>query len=479
MDKHTEIIAFIKKCQKDWNIPGISVAVVKDGEVFFSEGIGYRDVDNKLEINPDTIMPIASSTKTFATTVISMLVDEGLIDWDAKVRDYIPEFSLMDEYASNHTTPRDLACHRTGLPRHDLMMYKVDLPIAELVRRIRYLEPNMEFRSAMQYQNQMFMTLGYLIEKVTGMVWTEVVYEKIFKPLGMDRSNFTITDSLKDSNYCKGYMKDEETVKNLPLANCDGAGTAGAINSTLNDMIKYLKFHLNRGKVGNIQLVSEENLKEIHTPQMVVRDFMPWEFKEIDFASYGLGWFVESYRGHRLNHHGGTITGFQNNLSFMPEEGLGVIVFTNLNMNLAQEAINYGIYDIMLDLERIDWSSRYLEAFKKMMDASAGQQSSGEGEKIKKEKKPMTCSLEEYVGIYEDEGYGVLEIKLEGNELKACYNTMIWPCEHNTADIFTLKLEEFETEVFARFHLDLNGDINSFEAGITFRPDKGIIFKKK
>lgn len=477
MDKCMEIRAFIEKCQKDWNVPGVAVAVIKDGEVCFSECTGYRDVENQLELNADTIIPIASSTKTFTTTVLAALVDEGLLNWDTKIRDYIPEFALMDEYASNHTTPRDLACHRTGLPRHDLMMYKADLSLAELIRRIRFLEPNMEFRSAMQYQNQMFMTLGYLIEKITGKVWTEVVKEKIFIPLGMDRSNFTITDSLKDLNYCKGYIRDKDSVNELPLANCDSVGTAGAINSTLNDMIKYLKFHMNKGKVGDIQLISEKSLAEIHTPQVVVRDFAPWEFKEVDFFCYGLGWFLESYRGHRLAHHGGTITGFQNNLSFMPNDGIGVLVFTNLNRNLTQEAINYAVYDILLDMERIDWNKRYLNELGKYLGTDDEQQ--GNTEEHKKKKKPMTCSLDEYEGTYEDKGYGTLEIKIDGNELYAYYNTMVLPLVHRTADVFLLQLPDFEFEVFARFHTDLNGDINIFEAGLDLKPDKGILFKKK
>lgn len=474
MDKKNKITKIINECKESWNIPGIAVAVLKDGEVFYKNCVGYRDVENKLELNCDTIMPIASSTKPFASSLTAMLVDEGKVDWDQPIRNYVPEFYLKDEYAANHATPRDLLCHRTGLPRHDLMMYNTEMPLEELVNRIKYLEPNKEFRQCMQYQNQMFMTIGYLIEKVTGKKWTEIVKEKIFDSLDMSRSNCTINDTLRDDNYSKAYNKDEEGIKEIPLANCDAAGTAGTINSTLNDMIKWLLLHLNNGQFKGKQIISNKNIKETHTPQVVMNGFKPFGSGEVDFESYCLAWFAESYRGYRHLHHGGTIDGFQINVSFMPKENLGVIVFTNLNRNWAFEAINYAIYDIMLDLEEIDWNKRLLDIYEEMMaamSANTGDSEELSDNQIETKSMPLTHQLEAYTGIYEDSGYGRLEIKLEINQLVMYYNNFILPMTHNTYNSFTIKDNVLNFETFAKFNLDIQGKINSVDVGFAVLDD--------
>ncbi|MEW5901563.1 MAG: serine hydrolase domain-containing protein, partial [Acidobacteriota bacterium] len=181
----------------EWKVPGMAVAIVKDGQVILAEGYGLKDVKNNLKVTPQTIFAIGSSSKAFTATAMGILTDDGKLDWDKPVREYLPSFKLWDLFASERMTPRDLVCHRSGLPRHDVMWYNSPLSRKELFDRIQYLKPNKDFRANFQYQNLMFMTAGYLVGQLSGSTWEEFTKKKIFEPLGMNDSNFSVEESKK------------------------------------------------------------------------------------------------------------------------------------------------------------------------------------------------------------------------------------------------------------------------------------------
>jgi CubicO group peptidase (beta-lactamase class C family) len=424
---------FITSVMEEWKVPGLAIAVAKDGEVVFSEGFGYRDVDEELPVTSRTLFAIGSISKSFTVTVLGMLEDEGLLDWDEPVRTYLPDFRLHDEVASERMTPRDLVTHRSGLPRHDGLWYGSDLTRREMYERLRYLEPNRDFRAVFQYQNLMFMTAGYLAGQLAGKTWEGLVRARIFEPLGMSRSNFSVDESQRSDDFAYPYVKVEEDVRQVDFRNLDEIGPAGSINSSVAEMIRYVQFHIDQGTHGDEQLLSEGNAAQMQTPQMVIPGGI--EYDELGHTSYGMGFFVTTYRGHKLVHHGGGIDGFISLLSFMPRERLGMIVLTNLSgNNPVPTIVTRGVYDRLLGLEPVDWAGRVKEAQAKAEEA----EEEGEGEErgLRVEGTSPSHALADFAGTYEHPGYGRITVESDGDQLEGTFNGVSSVLEHFHYDVF-------------------------------------------
>src|SRR5580658_7512111 len=228
--------AFANQELRDWKCDGFAIAIVQDGKVILSKGYGLRDVKKNLPVTEKTLFAIGSATKSFTVTSLGVLVDQGKLDWDKPVRDYLPDFRLWDQFATERMTPRDLVTHRSGLPRHDLMWYNSPFTRQELFDRLRYLEPNKDFRTNFQYQNLMFMTAGYLAGHVAGMPWEDHVRRVIFEPLGMSSTNFSVNDMQKSADHSQPYTVVKEQIREMPFRNIDTIGPAGSINSNVEDM---------------------------------------------------------------------------------------------------------------------------------------------------------------------------------------------------------------------------------------------------
>src|SRR5260370_29996546 len=282
---------FVRGIMQDWKIPGLAISVVKDGEVIFFQGFGKRDVDGGLEVTPQTLFPIASCTKAFTTMCLAILADEGKLDWDTPVKHYLPAFKLYDLFASEHMTPRDLVTHRSGLPRHDLIWYNSSSTRQELFDRLQYLEPNKDFRAVLQYQNLMYMAAGYLVGQIAGQSWEDFVQQRIFDRLGMSSSLFSTSAAQETTDFSFPYKEEKDEVKKIPFYEGQwSVAPAGAIVSNIADMTEWVLLHLNKGKHKGTQMVSENQVSQMHAPQMVAPVTFP--FAEIPIASYGLGWLV-------------------------------------------------------------------------------------------------------------------------------------------------------------------------------------------
>ncbi len=471
--------AYVQKVMSDWKVPGAAIVIVKDGKVVLSKGYGLRDVKNNLPVTEQTLFPIASITKSFTVATLGTLASEGKLDWDKPVREYLPDFRLSDDVLTARVTPRDLVTHRTGLPRHDATWYRSDLTREDMYSRLRYLEPNRDLRREFQYNNLMFMTAGYMAGKLAGSTWEDAVSTRIFKPLGMTSSNFDFGASFKSAaDVAHPYRKDDnEVAHEAPIYPGDPAlGPAGAIVSNLSDMTQYLLMYLNHGKHGDQQIISQADIRQMTTPQMVIRssDVDP----EIGYANYGMGLFVTTYRGHKYVQHGGNLDGFSLLISFLPDDNIGSVILLNMEASSLREVLSYNINDRMLGLDQVDWSKRELDrylAFKKASDEARDK-----NYVPRREHTQFSHPIEEYVGEYSNPAYGIVAVDRSGErDLKITFHTMqstaehwhydVWRVPHNPLDLLQ------ETEVM--FNTDWEGNIASLSS--SFEPSvRDIVFTR-
>jgi CubicO group peptidase (beta-lactamase class C family) len=429
---------FVIQAMKDWKVPGLAVVIVQDGKIIWSKGYGFRDVKNQLLVTPKTLFAIGSITKSFTVASLARLVDEGKLDWDKPVREYMPSFTMYDEVASGHMTPRDMVTHRSGLPRHDALWYNSELTRAQMVERLRYLELSKDFRSTYQYNNLMFVTAGYLASQVSGMPWEELVRQRILAPLGMRSSNFAVADSQKSPDFALPYKVaregSSEEVKQVPFRVIDAIGPVGSINSTAEDMAQYLLMYLNKGKHDETQVLSESNVTQMATPQIVIPGTL--RYTELGHVSYGMAFAITSYRGHKMVSHGGAIDGFTALLSFLPQDNLGVVVLTNLSSdrNSLNNIIAYNVYDRLLGLDQVPWNQRLLEDMHKSDQSEA--EAKQKGFTTQRKGTHPTHDLKEYVGDYEHPGYGIVRIGMEKDELTLTYNRLSSVLRHFHYDTF-------------------------------------------
>ncbi len=449
---------FIRNTIDRWNVPGLSIAVVKDGEVLMSDGFGYRDLGRKLPVTTRTLFAIGSSTKAFTTMTMATLVDEGKLDWDAPVRRYFPWFAMHDPFATDRITPRDLVTHRSGLPRHDMLWYNNTTETRRgILERIRYLQPNADFRTVWQYQNLMYLTAGYLAGELAGSDWETAVRERIFGPLGMTNSNFSVSTSQLSDDFALPYVEKDDEVREMPFRNIDLVGPAGSINSNVEDMTKWLMLQLNKGKWGDKQLVSEAQIAEMHKGHMQMpATYYPLE--ENSHPAYGLAWFIENYNGDTMVHHGGAIDGFLGLVAFLPKHNLGVVVQTNLSGNPVPFIVTYNVLDRLRGRKPSDTDA----TIRKVYDEAKAAMKKGKekSQESRVEGAKPSHALEDYVGQYENPGYGIVTIGRNDDGLTYTYHDETFPLQHYHYDIFEWEMRSFEVRFPVSFGTGLKGDVD-------------------
>ncbi len=466
----------IEKGLKSLNNPGIAVAIVKDDEVIFAKGFGYRDVENKAPMTADTLMAIGSASKAFTTFTMGTLVDEGKLEWNTPVREYIPWFRLYDPFASERLTPRDLVTHRSGLPRHDAMWYNnFTASREEFVRRLAYLKPTADLRERFQYNNLMFLTAGYLIEVLTEKTWEDAVRERVLAPLEMNRTNFSVADSQKDANHALPYREHEDIIEKIPFRNITNIGPAGSINSSVNEMSHWLLVHLNQGKFKAKQVINPQTVQDMHLAYMPTSETP--SIAEITPADYGLGWFVDTYRGHRRVRHGGNIDGFSALVCMLPDDGVGIVALTNKNGSPLPELLIRHASDLLLGTETKDWIGQTVERIAKGKDI----QKEAEEKKATRRKTGTVHAhkLIEYAGDYSHPGYGDLKVFFEEGQLAFTYNSITTPLGHWHYETFNS--ERAEDPTFEDTKITFRTDVNGFVAALEIPIEPTIeetVFKK-
>jgi len=421
IDKKLKVLdAYYEQALTDWDVPGMAVAIVKDGEIIFSKGYGVRDVDTKEEVDGNTLFAIASNSKAFTSAALAMLVDEGKISWNDRVREYLPWFELYDPYVSDNFTIRDLLTHRSGLKTFsgDLLWYGSNLSRREVVENAKYLEPTFDFRAGWGYSNIMYITAGLVIEEVSGMSWDEFIKERILDPLNMDRT-VSSTHVLKEMENVSAPHNDTDCgVIVIDWLNWDNIAPAGGLISSVNDVSQWLMFQMNKGITPDgdtlIKSTRFREMWEAANPQGVSAGSASL-WPSTHFKAYGLGWSIFDYLGKKVIGHGGGYDGFITNTTFVPEDKLGVVILTNTNTSLYYP-LKFKTLDILLGNEvETDWSTDFLERIKQGKEYQKEQKLKAE-EGRAKDSKP-TLAIEEYLGTYRCEMYGDARVYKEGEML--------------------------------------------------------------
>jgi CubicO group peptidase (beta-lactamase class C family) len=467
--------AWLEEQMAHWQIPGVAVAVVHKGEVVLSKGYGLRDVEKNLPVTPETLFAIGSCSKAFTSFDIALLVKEGKLAWDTPLRQYLPDFRLSDPVATEGMTPRELVCHRSGLPRHDFTWYGSPFTRRELFQRLQYLKASYPFRAMYQYNNLMFMTAGYLVGEVAGTSWEEFTRRRIFEPLGMTGSNLSVEESKHAPDASLPYELKDGQPKAVPFRNLDNAAPAGSINSSITDMVKWLKVHM----YGDDSLLPRDAIKAMHAPHTVIPSTpeMPWDESEVNNTTYALGWATQVYRGHHRVWHTGGIDGFISSTSFFPHDDLGVIVLTNLGNNNYATMISFNLYDRLLGLDQLPWVER-IDAFIAKMKAM-GEEAKQKALAGRKEGTQPSRPLADYAGSYQHPGYGSLTVRLEGDKLKAIYNGLELALEHHHYDVFVLSGTADDADLFLLVPFEGSAEGNIARVRVGFEPSvEPIVFER-
>jgi CubicO group peptidase (beta-lactamase class C family) len=313
---------------KQYYVPGASLAIIKDDKVVLLTGLGYKDLKNKKPVTPDTLFAIGSTSKAFTSMIMAMAVDEGKVKWTDSPKKYLPYFRMSDPDTDAKITINDIMSHRSGLPRTDFIMLGTNLTSADLIWNVTRAKPTAKLGAKWQYQNIMFVAAGEIEKTLYGKPWQELVKERIFDPLGMTHTNTSVPQMLQDADHSLGYDASPQ-MNELPMRAIDSAAPAGAINSSARDMAEWIRFLLRRGTLpgdgsqstGGKRLVSQENFDEIFKPHQPIGGTV----------SYGYGWMLDTWNGHKIEQHGGNIDGFNAQVAMMPDQNLGMVLLTNVS----------------------------------------------------------------------------------------------------------------------------------------------------
>jgi CubicO group peptidase (beta-lactamase class C family) len=304
-----------------------------------------------------TLFPIASVTKSFTVATLAVLVRQGKLAWDRPVREYLPDLRLWDASTTERITARDLVTHRSGLTRHNWVWLYASLSREDLYQRLRYLQPSADLRHSFQYTKLMSLAAGCLVERLAGSTWEETTQETIFTPLGMERANFSITYLQLSDDYAHPYERDEdENVHQGPFIRAHAVGPAGGINASVAEMIRYVAMHLDAGHYQGCVIISERDAREMQTPQIVIHDDP--QYPEPGHTQYGMGFYISSYRGHKhVYHDGGIRGGFSSIVSFLPDDGIGAVVVSNISSYGLTRIVTLRVFDQLLGLAPVPWSA--------------------------------------------------------------------------------------------------------------------------
>lgn len=467
----------VEKELRFWNIPGLAAGVNLHGEDVLLEGYGVRDREDGLPMTPDSLGCIGSCTKSFTSAMIETLADDGILDLDKPVRDYVPDFRMMDPEASEHVTLRDMLCHRTGLPAHDGMWPQEHTSRREFLHEIRYLQPVYPFRGGTEYSNVMYGAAGAIAEAVTGKTWEELVQKRILDPLDMHRTCLCPQDSMKDGNHAAGYFsKDRHSpLQRMGILDMNVDAPAGNIYSCPSEMLHWLRMHLCRGLYAGKRILSERGADEVH--RGIVRNASyPWQFPEFsEIVLYGLGWRNAIFRGHTVIYHTGEVEGYCALEAFVPSMDVCIMLQVNHHKPCAPFLFSMllTILDAVLNEEGedagpIDWPSRF-HPFDEIfggahynwkVDCMEGAAPDPDN------RKTMTHPIADYTGTFSNPAYGTHSVYAENGYLVLHYWNQALIMEHCRYDTFRiegLKEDTIYLSIPMSYHYnEKNGDIDGF-----------------
>ena len=351
--------AYVAQAMQDWQTPGLAIAVVKDGRIVFAKGYGVRRLGGSAPVGPDTVFAAASITKGFTAAAIAMLVADDKLRWDDRVIDHLPGFRLQDPYVTREIRIRDLLSHRSGVARGEMLWYYSGLSRREVMQRLRHLKQTAGFRNKFGYQNLMFVAAGDVVAAASGQSWEAFIRQRIFKPLGMTASSTSVHGL--GSDIATPHARIDDRYQPIEWLNADNIGPAGSINASVRDLAQWMRLQLGNGRIAGRRVLTPGLIAEMRTPHTPIklaarqRDLTP----QTNFRAYGLGWFLEDYRGQLLAYHGGRLDGMSSHLALAPNAKLGVVVLSNRGRSSLPRALAYRVIDAFLAAPTRDWSAVY------------------------------------------------------------------------------------------------------------------------
>jgi len=472
--------AYMAKVMKDWDAPGIGVGIVVKDKLVFAKGYGYRDYGRKLPYTPTTLQPIASNTKLFTASTVGFLVSEGKLDWDRPVKQYVPEIQFYNDELNRTVTIHDMLAHRTGITRHDLIWYKSSFSQRELFDRLRYLEPAAPLRTTFLYNNLMYAGAGYVVQLLSGKPWESFVRDSILTPLGMASTVFTIDDMLKSPDHGVAYdeRRDSTVLYEIPYYRAQtGIAPAGAIISNIQDMSKWLIAQMHDGVFNGKRVLPAGVVKQTLAPSIAMPNTGLEErgYGELLNAAYGMGRWTASYRGHLLAYHGGDINGFHSQISMMPYDSIGVIVFV-IGDHAAPlyNVISYNVYERLLGLSLTPWSER-LNAIR-LRNKAADRSARGKAGEGRVPNTHPSHPLDDYVGEFEHPAYGVVTISRGDSGLVFNFHNMTLPLSHFHYDRFDTPNDEENGKWSVNFLTNPQGEVDRAEMSLD---ESAVVFTRR
>jgi len=454
---------YVNRALIDWQIPGIAVCIVKNEKIVMMKGYGVRDYDTKEKVDENTLFMIGSNTKAFTATALAMLDADKKISLDDNVTKWIPEFKLDNKSAGEQAIIRDLLCHRIGFRtfQGDFTYWTSNLTRREVIEKMSHIKAVYPFRTTWGYTNAAFLTAGEIIPKATGMQWEDFIKSKIFDPLEMKNTLALSKDFPNASNKCSPYTKAEGRLVKIPFCLIDNLAPAGSISSSVNDMSHWVMMQLDNGKYKDQLVIPLSAIAQTRLPHSILGNGGVL-FNEGHFALYGLGWFLQEYCGRKIVEHTGGVNGFVTSVTLIPEEKLGIIVFTNTDQNLFYDALKWDIMDAYFGKPYRNYSNVYLNSYK------ATEYQSRKKDQAFKDSAAMHLKTElpisAYEGNYFNDVYGNMSVVSENGELKMKFShhpDMYAKLESLGGNRFyaTFTDPEFNKAVFP-FHVE-NGKVTS------------------
>jgi CubicO group peptidase (beta-lactamase class C family) len=470
--KIQEFDAYTTQAQKDWEVPGMSVAIVKNGQVIFKKGYGVRELGKPDAVDTQTLFNCGSTTKAMTAACMGMLVDEGKIKWDDAVEKYLPEFQLYDPYMTREIKIRDLFVHDTGLGNADFLWSYMSISSDEILQKMRWVKPTYSLRSSFIYQNIFYLAAGKVIEKVSGKPWNQFITERIFKPLAMMRTVPFIKES-NDKNKTMAHYRIENKITVIEHSSADPVGPAGSVWSCVDDIAIWMQCMIDSSKYNGGRLLSAKSWTEMFKPQVMVppNEFYPTaQLTKPNWTTYGLGWFQHDYKGHKINFHTGSLAGAIAIHAQLPDEKLGFYFFGNFDHAEVRHALVYKTFDLFALGGTRDWSAEFLKLYTNIRTQGEKQVKDFESKRVLNTS--PSVPIETYAGKYSDPLYGDVEVTANGNQLHFIVNNFVKATfDHWHYDTFYGWYEKrWNGKGIASFSLDAEGKVSklNFE-GMEFK----------
>jgi CubicO group peptidase (beta-lactamase class C family) len=415
--------ATVAHAMQVFGTPGLSLAIVQDGQTVLAKGYGVRSIDTSQKVDAHTAIPIGSESKAFTSAALGILVDRKKLNWSDLVKDRLPGFQMYDPYVTAHMTIRDLLTHRSGLGlgEGDLMLFpNTNRSRAELVHALRYLKPATGFRESYAYDNILYIVAGALIEAVSGQSWEDFVKQNIFQPVGMADAHTSYDPAA--ANKVALHERNDGPIQGvarqsiLPHGEAEVIAPAGGINASATDLARWMNVQLARGKLPDGKpLFSLQQADMMWEPVVVVPPQGPRNVALLkpEMQNYALGWYVEMYRGHKIVRHTGAVGGALAALYLIPEKHVGIAVTINSEDGMAMIAVLYHLLDYYLALPPTDWTSVLQKSqAETLAKAQTSLKATPQADPAKGAKPSL--ALAAYAGNYSDPWYGSMTIRDKG-----------------------------------------------------------------